>query len=461
VDYKEFLKSKQLKSIPSGFSVDRNSLNPILFDYQKDLICWALELGRASVFANTGLGKGLMLISYAQKVYEKTNKNVIILAPLGVTYQLIHEAKEKFNLNINNYRNNGLKKGLNICNYEQLKNINPIDFGCLVADEIGIIKNFAGKIRNQLITMFDNYQYKLGCSATPSPNDYMELGNHSEFMNVLKRKEMLSMFFVHDGGETQKWRLKKHAYNDFWKWISTWGAVVVDPSDLGYNDDRFVLPKLIEKEIKIDSDKKFGNYLFSVEAETLQERREARKVSLPEKINVLSEIVNNSNEIHLVWGDLNIECEMARKAIKDSVEIKGSDKDDYKEKMMFEFAKGNIKTLISKPKIAGHGMNFQVCNNSHFIGLSDSFEAYFQAVRRNWRFGQKKDVTVRIYTSNLEGSILRNIRRKEVNVNLMLDELRKNTQKYLRENISHHKLTENRYVPTENIILPDFLRSVS
>lgn len=454
--YEEFLKSKKKYHKEIGFEV--NNLPDIMFDYQKDLTKWSLRLGKSSLFVNTGLGKTLMQLVFGQEVYRKTNKNIIIVCPLGVTNQTIDEAKDKLDIDVNCLRYGESKKGLNIINYEMLDKINTKDFDCIIADESSRIKHHDAKTRKIFTDLFDNYSYKLCCTATPAPNDYMELGTHSEFLNVLKRKEMLSMFFINDQDITQKWRLKGHAQEEFWHWVSSWAAVMIHPRDLGYDDKRFDLPRLHTHEHVIETNKKFKNELFVSQAETLQERREARKITVEDKISLLSEKINNSNDIHLVWCDLNIESDLAKKSIKDAVEIKGSDSFDHKEKSMLDFAKGKIKCLITKPKIAGHGLNWQSCHKMHFIGLSDSFESYYQAVRRCWRFGQKHEVDVNIYTSDLEGSILQNIKRKERDYINMFNVMKDNTKKYVIENIKSHEIIDSNYNPMVNIELPLFLQ---
>ena len=455
-NYNNFLKNKNIIHKSSGFEC--NDLPDILFDYQYDLVKWSLMLGKSSLFTDTGTGKTIMQLIFGQKVYEKTNKSCLIVSPLGVSFQTIEEAKNKLDLNVNWLKYNDYRKGLNIINYESLHKINLNDYDCIVLDESSILKSYSGKIRNMLIDMYKNYSYKLCCTATPSPNDYEELGNTSEFLNILKRKEMLSMFFIHDSADTSKWRLKKHGKEKFWEWLSSWAAIMSNPKDLGYKKD-LTLPELKIHNHILETNIKFKDELFVTEAETLQERREARRLTLFDKIKMLSEKVNKSNEVHLVWCDLNIESELAKKNINDSFEVKGSDKDEYKEKTMLDFAKGKIKCLITKPSIAGFGMNWQLCHNMHFIGLSDSFESYYQAIRRCWRYGQKNEVNVNIYLSNLETSVLRNIKTKETRHNKLINILSGHTKRYLTDNLHHHKIIDQNYEMNKNVILPYFIRS--
>lgn len=456
MEYNKFLEGKHILHKNSGFKC--RNLPQILFDYQFDLVKWNLFLGKSALFTDTGTGKTIMQLCFAQKVYEKTNKNCLIVSPLGVCFQTIEEAKNKLDLNVNWLKHNDFKKGLNIINYESLHKINPADYDCVVLDESSILKSYSGTIRNNLIDMFANYSYKLCCTATPSPNDYEELGNTSEFLNILKRKEMLAMFFIHDRGSTSKWRLKKHGEEKFWKWLSSWAFIMSNPKSFGYKKD-ISLPRLNIKDYIIESDKKFDDGFFPVEAKTLQERRQARKETLNDKVALLSEKINQSNEIHLVWCDYNIESTLAKNSIKDSFEIKGSDKEEYKEKTMLDFAKGKIKCLITKPSIAGFGMNWQVCNNVNFLGLSDSFEKYYQAIRRCWRYGQNKEVYVNRYLSNLETSVLRNLDRKEKKHDVLVKNLQEHTKLYLKENIKNNTVIKQDYKCNQLVRLPSWIRS--
>jgi len=457
MNYKSFIKDKIIKSYKSGFDIDIKDINPKLFDFQKDLVKWSLKLGKAALFTMTGTGKTFMECEFAKHVYNKTKQNALIVAPLAVSKQTILEAK-KINIKVNHIRNNSIKAGINIINYEQLDKINADDFGCIILDESSILKNYSGKMRNMIIDKFSKTPYKLCGTATPSPNDYMELGNHSEFLDIMKRKEMLAMFFVHDGETTSQWRLKGHASNEFWKWIASWAAILRKPSDLDYDDKGFILPDLITHEHVIKTDVSFGDSLFQEYAETLSERRQARKMTIEERVKHATDIVNNSNEIFLIWCNLNAESEMLRKKIKDSVEIKGSNKDSYKTEKMLDFAQGKIKCLITKPKIAGFGMNWQICHNMIFVGLSDSFEQYFQAVRRSYRFGQKKKVNVHIITSDIEGNVIQNIKRKERNANKMLVELVKHTRLLVKQNIKLENKIQSNYYASVKFQLPKFIK---
>lgn len=411
LSYDEFIKSKYLKAEKSGF--DYISINNLLFDYQKDLVKWALKLGKSAIFANTGLGKTFMQLEWAKNVFEYTNKPVLILAPLAVSSQTIEEAK-KIGIDVKYCKEQSdVIKGINITNYERLENFNSDEFIGIVLDESSILKSFTGKYRQMIIDNFKHTPYKLACSATPAPNDYMELGNHSEFLNQMTRTEMLSMFFYHDGGNTSKWRLKGHAENRFWEWVSSWAAIVKNPEDLGYDGCKHKLPILNEQQLTVKTEWK-GATLFALPAKTLEERREARRDSLNDRCQLACDLVTqNIDKQWLIWCDLNDEANLLNKLIPESTNVQGSDKPEIKAERLLDFGKGNIKCLITKPKIASFGLNWQTCHNMIFVGLSDSYESYYQAVRRCYRFGQKEQVNVYIITSDREQNVLKNIQRKQ------------------------------------------------
>jgi DNA modification methylase len=320
----------------------------------------------------------------------------------------------KFGIDVNMCKSDSdIKPGINITNYEKLHNFDPSLFVGVVADESGIFKSFTGKIKKQMCDMWSSTKYRLSCTATPSPNDFEELGNQAEFLGICTRTEMLSMFFINDTANTGTWRLKKHAVEKFWQWVCTWAIMIQKPSDMGYPDDGFILPELKYHSHVVKSNGPENGKLWAVEAKTLTERRQARKNSIQERCQIAADIINKSDDIWLVWCDLNDESKLLTSMINDAVEVTGSDSDEHKETTMMDFAAGNIKVMVSKPKIAGWGMNLQVCSNMVFVGLSDSFEAMYQAVRRCYRFGQKNDVNVHIITHETEGAVVRNIQRKE------------------------------------------------
>jgi hypothetical protein len=457
MEYEEFLKTKMITSMPSGFDVDKSDLPDQLYPYQKDLAAWALKRGKAALFTMTGTGKTAMQVSWANQVVKHTGRKVLILAPLAVSKQTAKESL-KFDINVQICRfSDDLTDGNNISNYEKLQHFNPADFAGVVLDESSIIKSFDGKMRKALIDFAKCIPYRLACTATPSPNDYMELGNHAEFLGVMSYTEMLATFFVHDGGDTAKWRLKGHAEESFWKWLATWGVFLTKPSDLGYSDEGFDLPPLHTHQHIVRSEAQEGA-LFAFEARGLTERRGARKESLERRVAKAVEIVNASRKPFLVWCGLNTESEMLTKLIHGAVEVTGSDSDDHKEKSMMDFAAGKIDVMISKPSICGFGMNFQVCADTAFVGLSDSFESLFQATKRFHRHGQTREVNRHLIISEAEGSVLANVQRKEREFESMIQNMVEHTKKMNMENIRSLTNQKIEYAAETKMIIPKWLK---
>ncbi len=422
--YTEFLKSKEAKNIDSGFEIDEKEFNPMLYDFQKDIVKWSLKKGRAARFADCGLGKTPMQLEWANQIYKKFNKSILIFAPLAVSKQTVREG-EKFNVKIEIAESqNDIKDGIYITNYEKLHKFDLKNLQGIVLDESSILKSYTGKFRTEIIEKSKDTPFKLCCTATPAPNDFMELGNHSEFLNIMTRVEMLSMFFVHDSGDTSKWRLKGYAEEEFWKWLSTWSIVLRKPSDLGYEDKDFILPKINYFEHIIESNRSPDNYsLFVQEAKTLQERQKARRESIKERVTFIADKINKDKSQWLIWCNLNDESAEIKNQIKGCIEVKGADSDEHKINSMWGFSKGEVNKLVTKPKIAGFGMNWQSCNNMAFVGLSESYEQLYQATRRCWRFGQKKEVNVHIVITEEEGQVMQNIKRKEKDVEKMYNSM--------------------------------------
>jgi superfamily II DNA or RNA helicase len=452
VDYQEFLKAKQKMIVDSGKEVDDTEINPHLFDYQHDIVKWALKKGKSAVFAGTGLGKTRIQLAWADLVGGR----VLIFAPLAVACQTVQEGKE-IGIEVNLCKENAdVKDGINITNYDRMERFDLSRFDGIVLDESSILKSQTGKTRNWLIENCSDIPYKLCCTATPAPNDYMELGNHSEFLGCMTEMEMLAMFFIHDGGDTAKWRLKKHAVKVFWEWVASWAVMMVNPADLGYDGSQFILPKLNITQQEVKTEVTTGS-LFAVEAKTLQERQQARRDSLKERVAACAEIVNNSDEQFLVWCNLNVESELIAKSIPDSVEVCGSDTPEHKTESMIGFSEKRIRVLVSKPSICGFGMNWQQCHNMIFVGLSDSFEQYYQAVRRCWRFGQKSEVNVYVITADTEGAVVANIQRKERDFEDMLHGMIAATQNITAQNIKRTGRNQKTYNPIVKMELPDWL----
>ena len=357
MNYKEFLANKRFVLESSGFDIDKAELNPMLYEFQKDVVRWALKKGKACIFADCGLGKTPMQLSWAYQVHKHTGGKILILAPLAVAEQTRREA-EKFGYDAKVVEEQEeCIDGINITNYEKLDRFVANEFDGVVLDESSILKSYSGKVRTSIIQNFHDVPYKLACTATPAPNDYMELGNHSEFCGVMTRAEMLSMFFVHDGGQTSKWRLKGHAVDVFWQWLATFSVFIDNPANIGYKVSGYDLPQLNIKEIIVDGDEPIKETL------TLTERRQARKGSLALRCEKAAKIANNSDEQWLIWCDLNDESAKLHELIVNSVEVKGSDKPDHKSSSMIGFSEGKIKCLVTKPSIAGFGMNWQNCHN--------------------------------------------------------------------------------------------------
>jgi DNA modification methylase len=410
-DYQSFLQTKEHRVIPTGIA-DPVTLGDHLFPYQADIVRWALKRGRAAIFSACGTGKTAMQLEWARHVAAHTGGNVLILAPLAVNLQTVAEG-ERFGIVVHHARCQAdVRPGVTITNYEMLHRFEPEAFAGIVLDESSIIKAYDGKTTDLILSIFRDTPFKLACTATPSPNDFMELGNHSEFLGVMSRVEMLATFFVHDGGDTSKWRLKGHAAKEFWRWICRWAVMVQKPSDLGYSDAGFVLPPLAVHDVVVESAAAEGA-LFAFEAQTLQERQQARKASIDARVAACAEIANAAEGQYLIWCNLNEEADKVTKAVPGAVNVQGSDSPEFKERQMMAFARGELRVLVSKSSICGFGMNFQSCHQMAFLGLSDSFEQYYQAVRRCWRFGQTQPVTVHIITSEAEGAVVKNIQEKE------------------------------------------------
>jgi len=436
LDYESFLESKKIIVQPSGFDVSEDEINPKLFQFQRDIVRWALRKGRAAVFAGTGLGKTGMQLEWAKHIHKYTGGDVLILAPLAVSQQTVREG-EKFGIEVHLCRKQAdVKPGINITNYEILQHFDTNHFVGVVLDESSILKAYDGKTRDQIIKSFSNTPFKLSCTATPAPNDHMELGNQAEFLGVMTRAEMLAMFFVHDGSNTSQWRLKGHAKEKFWEWVASWAVMLQKPSDLGYDDNGFILPPLNIHQATVKSKIPEGMF-FVAEARGLQETRKAMRDSLEDRVAKCAEIVNNSNseESWIIWCNLNSESEALTKAINGAMEVRGNHSPEYKEQVLTDFATGKIKRLVTKSSIAGFGLNMQVCNKQAFVGLFYSFEQWFQAIRRSWRFGQKNPVDVYVVTSEAEGAVVETIKRKERDFEVMLSGMIAATQEITKENI--------------------------
>ena len=403
MNYKQFLETKRKSHIDSGFIIDESELSSHLFDFQKYAVSWALERGKAALFEDCGLGKTAQMLEWAKRVSIHTNKKVLILAPLAVVGQTKQEA-DKFGVDSSSF---------DITNYEQIDNIDISIYSGVVLDESSILKGKDSKTKNKLLEVFKNTPYKLCCTATPSPNDHMELGNHSEFLNSMSYLEMLAMYFVHDGGETSKWRLRKHAEKDFWKFVSSWGLAIDNPATLGFNEKSYDLPEInyIEHFVEVESDSLdlFGEAVVSA----TELNRDLRK-SLNDRVEKVKDIVStNPNEQWILWGLQNAETDKLSKTIDDAINVQGSDKPQIKAKNLLGFANKEFNTLVTKASIASFGMNYQQCHNMIFSSYDFKFEAFYQAVRRCYRFGQTKPVNVHLIIPKSQVNVRKSILDKE------------------------------------------------
>lgn len=429
MDYIEFLSTKTLRSFGGGLH-QPFSINPYLFGFQAKIVEWALKRGRSAVFADTGLGKTFIQIEWARHIAEHTHRPVLILAPLAVSMQTVREA-QKIGVAIEHAKDGKPRSEIVIANYERLHYFNPDDFSGLVLDESSILKSFDGFYRKQLIDFASKLEYRLACTATPAPNDIIEITNHADFLGVMSSKEVLALFFIQDGNTTHKWRLKGHARKPFWEWMASWCVAIQRPSDMGFSDEGFALPPLRIHEHAVVADNKPDGMLFDIGGKSLDARRDARRRSIDERCRKCVDIVaEKPDEQWLVWCDLNKESEMLARMIPGAVEVKGSDNPEHKEQSMLGFSAGDVRVLVTKPSICGFGMNWQNCHNMAFVGLSDSYERYYQAVRRCWRFGQASPVDVHVVISEAEGEVKQNIERKEKEARSMMQNIIEHMREY-------------------------------
>lgn len=415
--YESFLESKTRKAIPSGFEVQSIDLNPNLFGFQCDLVRWALRIGRAAIFADTGLGKTAMQLSWADVIHRHTSSDVLILAPLAVASQTAREAA-KFGIEARVCREGtDVRPGISIANYERLHRFDTSRFGGVVLDESSILKSYMGKTKQALIRSFEATPYKLACTATPAPNDYLELGNHSEFLGVMPSNEMIARWFQNDAMTCGNYRLKPHGERDYWRWLTSWGVCVSNPEDLGHDGSAYKLPPLDAEIVELSSEDcpPPEGYLFHTAEVSATTLHRVKRATAAERARALAEMVNadDPDEPWLIWCDTNYESDQIRPLIPGAIEVRGDDPPEIKESRLLGFVSGEIKRLVTKPEIAGMGLNFQHCNRMAFIGASFSFERFYQAVRRCHRFGQLRQVIVRVFSTDAESSILKTLLAKQ------------------------------------------------
>lgn len=460
MDYKTFVLSKSHQYSDTGFSPILN--HDFLFDFQKFIVEKALRKGRFAKFADTGLGKTAMFLSWSENVTAKTGKNVLICTPLAVAAQTIREA-EKFGIEAKRSRDGEVNPGINVINYQQLHKYDPSDFVGMVCDESSILKNFDGAFRKIITDFMRRMDYRLLVTATPSPNDFIELGSSSEALGYLGNMDMLNRFFKNDMNNSatkqayrlhqrhngSMWRFKGHAEMDFWRWVCSWSVSVRKPSDIGFSDGRFILPKLTETEHVVHSEKIPDGRLFDMPAVGLKEQREEKLRTIEERCAKVAELVNNTNQPALVWCDLNDEGDALENLISDSIQVSGSDSDEGKEEKLLAFQDNNARVLITKPKIASFGLNFQHCAHVTFFP-THSYEQYYQGVRRCWRFGQKRPVHVDIVSTEGDSGILKNLQRKSSQAEKMFD----NLVSAMNEAMNIDK----RILKTEKIEVPEWIK---
>lgn len=430
MNYQEFLESKIKKIQDSGFTVSEDKINPILFDFQNYIVRKALLKGRFAIFADCGLGKTFMQTEWAYHVTKHTQKPVLILAPLAVAGQTIIEG-EKLGIKIERLKADVFGEGIYITNYDQLKNIDCSVFGGVVLDESSILKNFNGALNNLIIDNFKSTPYKLACTATPSPNDDIELGNHSEFLGYKTRKEMMSVFFTTDKSiiSGSKYKLKNHAVNDFFAWINNWAVMLEKPSDLKFKNTGYNLPRLniIEENIKTKvTDFEHGELVKNNRVSATTYNKELKNTAEIRMKRVVEIVKNKSDEQILIWVNRDIEADILRKLLPEAIEVRGSDKPEYKENKLLGFAKNEFRILITKKKIAQYGLNYQNCHCQIHASLDFSFESMYQAIRRSYRFGQKKQVDCYLITIDSMGNVKKAIERKQEQFNRMRREMIKN-----------------------------------
>jgi len=460
MDYEAFVSKKLAMVMPSGLA-RIPELPESLFPHQKALTTWALKRGRAAIFADTGLGKSRMEVAWADAVRKETGMPVLILAPLAVAAQTAQEARQ-IGIDVTVCRDGSdvNDRGINITNYDRLHRFNPSMFGGVVLDESSIIKHHDAKTFGILTAAFRSTPYKLPATATPAPNDWTELGTHAEFLGICSRQEMLAEYFTHDGGDTSVWRLKGHARQQFWRWVVSWGALIRKPSDLGFDDAAYALPALHLHEHHVEVDIPTNGMLFAMEAQTLSERRDARRMSMEDRVRECSAKVNAERDhAWVVWCDLNDESTALTQAIDGAVEIRGSDDVDTKEARLEAFASGKARVLISKPSICGWGLNWQHADRMAFVGVTDSYEAYYQAIRRCWRFGQKNEVHAHIFASKAEGAIVANLKRKEREASQMAESLSAETRDAVMAEVAGSQRQTNIHNARRAVNVPAFLRA--
>jgi superfamily II DNA or RNA helicase len=447
VAYEDFLAAKLVSAKPTGIEASADDLNPILFDWQREVTAWALQRGRAAIFAACGLGKTFMQVEWAHRIVEATGGRALILAPLAVAHQTIKEAA-KLGITVQYARHQEQATGtLVITNYECLADFDPTAWIGVVLDESSILKSFTGKTKRALLEAFSETLYRLACTATPAPNDHMELGNHAEFLGIMERPEMLARWFKHDSGNTSVYRLKRHGERDFWRWVSSWAVCAEKPSDLGdYEDGGFALPPLvIEGHLVADPERaqERGKLFLGDAAPSATEMWSDKKETAEDRcVTAYGIVATKPDASWTVWCETNYEADLLAKLLPGSVDVRGSDSLAEKERKLDAFADGEASVIVTKPSIAGFGLNWQHCSDVVFVGLTYSFEKLYQAIRRSWRYGQTKPVTVHLISAESDQGIVAAVERKQGEYDTMVGRMVEATREFgLNERQSHLALT--------------------
>ena len=450
-DYKKFLLRKREDVADSGFVVDADTLNESLFPFQRYCVQKALKKGRYAIFANCGLGKTLMSLEWARNIIERDGMSVVIVAPLAVVGQTIKEGV-KFGYKVSKYvPGQDISTGIYITNYDRIGELDADKFIGVILDESSILKNFDGKMKQLIIDTFSKTRYKLACTATPSPNDVMELCNHAEFLNVMNRNEMLAMYFVHDGGNTSSWRLKGHSERVFWDFVASWSVMLCKPSDIGYSDEGYDLPGLNVIEVDVETKKRNNGLLFNDCAVNATNYNEELRQTMDDRMREVARIVNGSEENFIVWIKQDAEGELLRRFIPDAIEVRGSDSPGKKEDNLLGFADNRYRVLVTKLKIAQFGMNYQNCHNQIFASLDFSFEGTYQGIRRSYRFGQSHAVNIYLICTDTMQNVRSAIEDKQKAFTAMQEAMTLATNRNL------HTIKEKRQGETQRMVLPAFI----
>lgn len=455
-DYRSFIQSKALVVADSGLPIEDADINPSLFPFQRDLVRWAVRKGRAAIFADTGLGKTLMQLEWARLTGETT----LILAPLAVAHQTIREA-EKLGIVIAYAKDQAsIETKIAITNYDRLDRFDPAAFGAVVLDESSILKAFSGVTKRALVKSFRETPFRLCCTATPAPNDIEELTNHADFLSVMRPQEMRSTFFIADSrGEFMKYRLKKHAHEAFYRFLASWSAAIKQPSDFGYPDDGFLLPPLSLHQHLVGTDWAPEGKLFALGTKGVGEAAAVRNATVQARADATAALVDaEPDEPWLIWVGTNREADAITKLLPGAVEVRGSDEPESKRDALLGFANGQFRVLVTKAGIAGFGMNFQRCARLAFCGLGYSYEQYYQAIRRCWRFGQTRPVDAHVVVSDAERDVLEILETKERQARQLSAGLLKGMVEHTRQEIFTGTTKGDKYEPTLELAAPSWLK---